>query len=240
VRANGKNVEELHSKMSTIGTGRRRLAVRTSTEAKYAPLPLAGTGKMTGPGSPMPPIQGTARKTAMARKVLDRRASLTQSQKTAKKTAKPMKTATKLTKAPPAKTVKRVATPDKKLVTTQKKPGVPEKKPVPADKKLARGEKPAVPGAKKGVAAVKTSAAPGAAKVVGPKVKKPRAKKAPPRMRVRWCVYDGMMKPVAMFDYNKRKEAEASLAQYLQKKPTYFLQPVKEPMPPEPEVPEAN
>jgi hypothetical protein len=64
-----------------------------------------------------------------------------------------------------------------------------------------------------------------------PKVKKARAKKLPPRMRVRWCVYDAMMKPVALFDYNKKAEAQASLASYLEKKPNYFLQLVKELLP---------
>jgi hypothetical protein len=64
-----------------------------------------------------------------------------------------------------------------------------------------------------------------------PKVKKARAKKLPPRMRVRWCVYDAMMKPVALFDYNKKAEAQASLAAYLEKKPNYFLQLVKELLP---------
>jgi hypothetical protein len=64
-----------------------------------------------------------------------------------------------------------------------------------------------------------------------PKVKKARAKKLPPRMRVRWCVYDAMMKPVALFDYNRKAEAQASLAAYLEKKPNYFLQLVKELLP---------
>jgi len=186
----------------------------------------------------------------MARKVLDRRPSRTQTQKSAKKTTKVTKKAVarpaaKAVSVAPGKTVKRSAVPDKKPAAAQKKPTVPDKKPAAVEKKGAAVEKAAVPGkagvlGKKGLAAVKTTAGPAAAKVVAPKVKKPRAKKAPPRMRVRWCVYDGMMKPVAMFNYNQRKEAEASLAQYLQKKPTYFLQPVKELMPPEPEVPAAK
>jgi len=185
------------------------------------------------------------RKTAMARKVLDRRAPRTQSQKAAKRTEKVTKQAVKrpaakMADAVPAKTVKRSATPEKKPAALLKKPEVPEKKPAALDKKAARGDKPAAPVGKKGVAAVKTTAGPAGAKVVAPKVKKPRAKKAPPRMRVRWCVYDGMMKPVALFDYKQLKEAQASLAQFLQKKPTYFLQQVKEPMPPEPEVPAAK
>ncbi|MBL8823566.1 MAG: hypothetical protein JNJ77_13335 [Planctomycetia bacterium] len=63
-----------------------------------------------------------------------------------------------------------------------------------------------------------------------PKVKKVRAKKVklPPRMRVRWCIYDGGMKPMAMFDYNQHAAAKARLAEYLEKKPGYFMQLVKE------------
>ena len=70
-------------------------------------------------------------------------------------------------------------------------------------------------------------------KVPGPpKVRKPRAKKAPPRMCARWCVYDGAMKQVAVFDYNQRLAADEKLAEMLaRKKGTYFLQIVKEPMP---------
>lgn len=70
------------------------------------------------------------------------------------------------------------------------------------------------------------------------KVKKPRAKKVkiPPRMRVRWCIYDGSMKAVAVFDYQQKSDAQARLAQCLEKKPGYFMQLVKEAMPlPEPE-----
>src|SRR5262245_26333072 len=52
------------------------------------------------------------------------------------------------------------------------------------------------------------------AKALGaPKTKKTRAKKAPPRMRARWGVFDGAMKQVAIFDYNQRAAAEAKLAQ---------------------------
>lgn len=68
--------------------------------------------------------------------------------------------------------------------------------------------------------------------VAAPKVKKPRKPKAPPRMRALWCVYDGGMKEVAMFDYNQRAAAEAKLAALLGKnKGVYFLQIVKQPMP---------
>ena len=35
-----------------------------------------------------------------------------------------------------------------------------------------------------------------------PKVKKARVKKAPPRVRARWGVFDGAMKQIAVFDYN--------------------------------------
>lgn len=65
-----------------------------------------------------------------------------------------------------------------------------------------------------------------------PKARKPRAKKAPPRMRARWGVYDGAMKQVALFDYNQRVEAEEKLADLVdRKKGLYFMQIVKETMP---------
>jgi hypothetical protein len=65
-----------------------------------------------------------------------------------------------------------------------------------------------------------------------PKVRKPRKPKAPPRMRALWCVYDGGMKEMALFDYNQRAAAEEKLAVLLGKqKGTYFLQIVKQPMP---------
>jgi hypothetical protein len=68
--------------------------------------------------------------------------------------------------------------------------------------------------------------------LTAPKVKKVRAKKAPPRMRARWCVYDGGMKQVAIFDYNQRGAADQKLADLLaKKKGLHFLQIVKEPMP---------
>ncbi len=64
------------------------------------------------------------------------------------------------------------------------------------------------------------------------KVKKPRKPKSPPRMRALWCVYDGGMKEVALFDYNQRAAAEAKLTAMLDKKKgAYFLQIVKQPMP---------
>jgi hypothetical protein len=65
-----------------------------------------------------------------------------------------------------------------------------------------------------------------------PKVKKPRAKKAPPRLRARWGIFDAGMKQVAIFDYNQRPAADEKLADLLaKKKGTHFLQIVKEPMP---------
>lgn len=69
-------------------------------------------------------------------------------------------------------------------------------------------------------------------------VRKVRAKKVkiPPRMRVRWCIYDGGMKPVALFDYNQQSAAKVKLAEYLEKKPSYFMQLVRESFP----VPEAE
>ena len=74
------------------------------------------------------------------------------------------------------------------------------------------------------------------------KVRKPRVKKVkiPPRMRVRWCIYDSAMKPVALFDYNQRPAANARLAEYLEKKPTYFMQLFKDHLPVPEEVVEAK
>ncbi len=70
----------------------------------------------------------------------------------------------------------------------------------------------------------------------GPKVKRVRKPKAPPRMFARWGVYDAGMKQVAVFDYTQRAAAEEKLADLLtKKKGTHFLQLVKEAMPePEP------
>jgi hypothetical protein len=70
------------------------------------------------------------------------------------------------------------------------------------------------------------------AKVAGPpKVRKPRAKKAPPRMRARWGIFDAGMKQVAVFDYNQRAVAEEKLADIQEKKKGFhFLQIVKEQM----------
>jgi hypothetical protein len=48
-----------------------------------------------------------------------------------------------------------------------------------------------------------------------PRVRKSRAKKAPPRLCARWGVYDGGMKRVAVFDYNRRAAADAKLAELL-------------------------
>jgi hypothetical protein len=65
-----------------------------------------------------------------------------------------------------------------------------------------------------------------------PRVRKARPKKAPARMRARWGVFDGGMKQVAVFDYNRRADADEKLAHLLAtKKGIHFLQVVKEPMP---------
>ena len=65
-----------------------------------------------------------------------------------------------------------------------------------------------------------------------PRVKKPRAKKAPPRLRARWGVFDATMKQVAIFDYNQRAAADEKLADLrATKKGIHFLQIVKELMP---------
>jgi hypothetical protein len=72
-----------------------------------------------------------------------------------------------------------------------------------------------------------------------PRVKKPRPKKAPPRMRARWGLFDASMKQVAIFDYNKRAAADQKLADLLARnKGLYYLQIVKEPMP-QPDPPAA-
>jgi hypothetical protein len=64
-----------------------------------------------------------------------------------------------------------------------------------------------------------------------PKVKKVRAKKAPPRIRARWGVFDAAMKQVGIFDYNQRAAADEKVADLLaKKKGIHFLQIVKEPM----------
>jgi hypothetical protein len=64
-----------------------------------------------------------------------------------------------------------------------------------------------------------------------PKVKKPRKKKEPPRYVAKWAVYDAGMKQIALFDYNKRDDAEQKIVDLKAKKnTTYFIQMVKEPM----------
>lgn len=68
-------------------------------------------------------------------------------------------------------------------------------------------------------------------KAAAPRVRKPRAKKAPPRMCARWGVFDAGMKQVAVYDYNQRASADEKLATLQGKaKGAYFIQLVKEPM----------
>jgi hypothetical protein len=70
-----------------------------------------------------------------------------------------------------------------------------------------------------------------AKKPAAAKARKPRPKKAPPRLCARWGVFDAAMKQVAIFDYNQRAAAEEKLAGLLaRQKGTYFLQLVKEPL----------
>ncbi len=40
-----------------------------------------------------------------------------------------------------------------------------------------------------------------------PSVRKPWKPKAPPRRQAGWCVFDGGMKEIAIFDYNQRTAA---------------------------------
>ncbi|HTU22464.1 MAG TPA: hypothetical protein VMG10_30770 [Gemmataceae bacterium] len=80
--------------------------------------------------------------------------------------------------------------------------------------------------------AVAAPKAAGRRTAAAPKVRKPRKTKAPPRIRALWCLFDGGMKEVALFEYNQRAAAEAKLAAMLGKqKGVYFLQIVKQPMP---------
>lgn len=63
------------------------------------------------------------------------------------------------------------------------------------------------------------------------KAKTPRAKKAPPRMRARWGIFDGGMKQVAVFDYKQLVAAQERLADLLvRKKGIHVIQIVKEPI----------
>jgi hypothetical protein len=82
--------------------------------------------------------------------------------------------------------------------------------------------------------AKKSRKAPSARK---PSVRKPRAPKAAPRMRARWCIYDAAMKPVALFAYNQRAEADAKLADLLGRaKGVHFLRLFKDAMPLQPDA----
>ncbi len=69
-----------------------------------------------------------------------------------------------------------------------------------------------------------------------PRVAKPRKKKEPARLCVKWGVFDASMKQVALFAYNQRGAADQKVADLIAKKnAVHFLQMVKEPMPePEP------
>ena len=75
-------------------------------------------------------------------------------------------------------------------------------------------------------------AAPTTTTAKAPRGKKPRKKKAPPRFRARWCVYDAAMKQIAVFDYNQRAAAEQKIIDLAaRKKGIHFLQIIKEVMP---------
>jgi hypothetical protein len=65
-----------------------------------------------------------------------------------------------------------------------------------------------------------------------PRAKKPRASKII-RMRVVWGVFNNSNQRVASFDYARKHEAEEHAAKLMtDKKQTFFIQPVKEPMEP--------
>jgi hypothetical protein len=64
------------------------------------------------------------------------------------------------------------------------------------------------------------------------KVRKPRAKKPPPRRRARWGVFDVGMRQVAIFDYSHRAAADEKLVELLARnKGVHFLQVVVDLMP---------
>jgi hypothetical protein len=65
-----------------------------------------------------------------------------------------------------------------------------------------------------------------------PATRKPRAPKAEPRMRARWCIYDGGMKQVVLFAYNQRAAADAKLADLQARtKGVHFLRLFKDAIP---------
>ena len=73
---------------------------------------------------------------------------------------------------------------------------------------------------------------PAKAEAPAAKARKPRKPKVAPRMRVRWGVFDGSMKQVAIFDYNQRAAADEKAAELAAKKNSvFFLQMVKDLMP---------
>jgi hypothetical protein len=89
-----------------------------------------------------------------------------------------------------------------------------------------------VAGVVNGDAAVPDDAGPKKKTKKAPAKRKPRAKKTPPRMCARWGVFDGSLKQLAIFDYNCRAAADEKLADLVaNKKGSFFLQIVKEPMP---------
>jgi hypothetical protein len=65
-----------------------------------------------------------------------------------------------------------------------------------------------------------------------PTTRKPRAPKPEPRLRARWCIYDGGMKQVALFPYNQRAAADAKLAELQGRaKGVHFLRLFKDALP---------
>jgi hypothetical protein len=83
-----------------------------------------------------------------------------------------------------------------------------------------------------GAGATPTAAPRAKRKPAAPKAKKARKPKEAPRQRVRWGVFDGGMKQVAIFDYKQRAAADQKVLELnTRKKGDYFLQMVKEPMP---------
>jgi DNA (cytosine-5)-methyltransferase 1 len=75
--------------------------------------------------------------------------------------------------------------------------------------------------------------APKKKKKAAPKEPKPKRTRTPKqvRMRVVWGVFNNSNQRVSTYDYNKKKEAEEHAAKLMtDKKTTFFIQPIKEPM----------
>jgi len=68
------------------------------------------------------------------------------------------------------------------------------------------------------------------AKEKAPKPKRSRSGKTVP-MKMMWAVFNNSNQPIATFEWKQKEEAEAHAARlHAEKKQTYFVQPIKQPM----------